>query len=162
MTLNSSRTLVSALHTRLTGAFASPLTDQFDRRRRRHAESAGGASTAHPLNFYGPNNAKTKIRRERFGHTGWPSLPAPAVNHDLPPKGIPSDSARSENAVELRICERTVVRFTSVNRIAIGSIARSLLTLIAFTSCPWGARLPHTVFVATRRIQVSPVEAERR
>jgi hypothetical protein len=59
MTLNPSRAPVSALHTRLAGAFASPLADQFDRCRRRHAEPAGRASTAHPLNFHSPNDAKT-------------------------------------------------------------------------------------------------------
>ena len=32
-----------------------------------------------------------------FSHTIWPPLPAPMMNHDLP-KGIPSDSARSEKA----------------------------------------------------------------
>ena len=72
-----------------TAAFASPLADQFDRRRRRHTEPAGRASTAHSLNFHCPNDAKTKIRRKRFGHAGWPPIPAPMKNHDLPRKGIP-------------------------------------------------------------------------
>src|ERR1700676_4941114 len=99
MTLNPSRTPVSALRTRLTGACASPLADQFDRRRWGHAEPAGSASTAHPLNFHSPNDANTKIRREGFGHAGWPPIPAPMMNHDLPRKGIPSDSAGSENAL---------------------------------------------------------------
>src|SRR4029077_17178003 len=77
MTLNPSRTPVSALHTRLTGAFASPLADQFDRCRRRHAEPAGRASTAHPLNFHSPNDAKTKIRREGYWPWGLASITSP-------------------------------------------------------------------------------------
>src|ERR1700728_22448 len=103
MALNPGRTPVSALHTRLTGACASPLADQFDRCRRRHPEPAGRASTAHPLNFHSPNDAKTKIRREGLGHAGWPPLPAPMMNHDLPRKGIPSDSVGSENALAAQL-----------------------------------------------------------
>jgi hypothetical protein len=32
---------------------------------------------------------------------GWPPSPALRVNHDLTQKGIPSDSAKSENALVL-------------------------------------------------------------
>jgi hypothetical protein len=99
MTLNPSRTPVSALRSRPTGTGASPRADQFDRCRRRHAEPAGGAPTAHALIFHGPNNAKAKVRRGGFSHAGWPPSPALRVNHDLNQKGIPSDSARSENAL---------------------------------------------------------------
>src|SRR5258707_8764488 len=102
MVLDPSRAPIPALHTRLTGAGAPPVAHQFDRCRRRHTEPDGSASTTHALILHRPNDAKTKIQREGFGHAGWPPSPAPTMNHDLPREGIPSDSARSKNALALR------------------------------------------------------------
>lgn len=89
MALDPGRAPVPTLHTRLTGACAPPLAHQLDRRRRRHTEPAGSASTAHALIFHGPNDAKTKIRRKGFGHAGWPPSPALNMNHNLPRQGNP-------------------------------------------------------------------------
>src|SRR5216684_3162074 len=99
MLLDPGRTPVSALRSSFTDAGASPLADQLDRCRRRYPEPAGSTSTAHALIFHGPNHAKAKVRREGLGRGGWPPSPARRVNHDLPRKGIPSDSDRSENAL---------------------------------------------------------------
>ncbi len=117
-----------------------PLADQLDRCRRRHAEPAGRASTAHPLNFHSPNDAKTKIRRERFGHAGWPPLPAPMMNHDLPRKGIPSDSARSENAlaeVWLRNHDGEGARRSNEGSLARWPPKRSVYKLAHHEAYPW-------------------------
>src|ERR1700693_1092188 len=89
MALNPSRAPVATLHTRLAGAGASPLADQFDRLRRRHTEPAGSSPTAHTLIFHSPNDTKPKIWRKWFSHQGWPPSPALTVNHDLPFQGIP-------------------------------------------------------------------------
>ena len=45
--------------------------------------------------------AAAKIGRQGFSHGGWPPSPALRVNHDLPSKGIPFDSGRSENALAI-------------------------------------------------------------
>ncbi len=100
MALNPSRTLISALHTRLTGARASPLADQIDRCRRRHTESDGSASTTHALIFHGPNNAQPEIRARGVWPLGLASITSPQDESQFALQGNPSlDSARSENAL---------------------------------------------------------------
>jgi hypothetical protein len=89
MALDPGRASVPTLHTRLTGAGAPPLADQFNRRRWRHTEPGGRASTTHALIFHGANNANAKVRREGFSHAGWPPSPALNMNHDLPRQGNP-------------------------------------------------------------------------
>jgi len=115
---------IAALHTRFTGAGASPVAHHFDRCRWRHTEPTASAPTTHALIFHGSNDAKAKIQREGgSSHKGWPPSPAVRVNHDLPLREKPPyDSARSENASSASFCTQTVMgRRKSILRIFLAS-----------------------------------------
>jgi len=98
MTLDPSRTTVATLRSRLTGAGASPLANQFDRCRWRHAEPAGGASTTHALVFHRLNNTNAKIRREGFSHGGLASITSPQGESRFASQGNLEGSVRSRDA----------------------------------------------------------------
>src|SRR5262245_20287586 len=79
--LDPSRAPVATLRTGLAGARQLPLAHQLDHGRWCDAETGRGRPAAHALFLHRPDDATAKVRRQRFGHEGWPPAPALSMNH---------------------------------------------------------------------------------
>src|SRR4051794_36365704 len=79
-----------------------------DRAGRAHAKPDCGLA-ARQTRVDSGQNTRAKVEGERFGHTGWPPLPAPALNQISPALHTPADSTGANTALNAA-CDTTSAR----------------------------------------------------
>ena len=88
MRLDPVRPRVAALRAGCAGAGVAPAAHPLHRSGGRNAETIRSRPAGHAAANSGDQSGP-KVVRQRFGHAGWPPLPAPSMNHCSRTMGIP-------------------------------------------------------------------------